>query len=214
MELWQRLLDFIYPRRCPSCNAFLGNGEHWCATCLQKSILLRRLPLHKKEKQCICELYALGRYHGVLGKLIKELKYKGQRCHTKPLQTFVQTATKQLELPPIDIAFYVPLHQARYRERGFNQVELIFDEFVRQRCMTMGCLERCRPTKRQYELKLHERQLNLKKAFSLRQPDVQGKNCLLFDDVATTGATLFDCARLLRERGAANVYALVLASDR
>jgi predicted amidophosphoribosyltransferase len=65
-----------------------------------------------------------------------------------------------------------------------------------------------------YELSGREREKNLKNAFAVTGIEaLTGKNILLIDDIFTTGATMTECARVLRSAGAGAVYAVVLASD-
>ncbi|MGS0755424.1 ComF family protein [Roseateles sp. GG27B] len=71
-----------------------------------------------------------------------------------------------------------------------------------------------RDTARQAQLPLRDRSANVKHAFALepgRAPELRGKRVVLLDDVMTSGATLFEIARVLRSAGAANVQAWVLA---
>ena len=75
-------------------------------------------------------------------------------------------------------------------------------------------LERVYFTKAQYNLTKKDRLKNLKNAFSLKKnSSVMNKNCLLVDDIYTTGITMSICAGVLKEHGAAKIYGLVLASD-
>ena len=65
-----------------------------------------------------------------------------------------------------------------------------------------------------YQLSAEERQHNLQGAFRVKEGTaLAGKRILLVDDIMTTGATLYACARELRQSGAASVTAIVLASD-
>lgn len=78
--------------------------------------------------------------------------------------------------------------------------------------VSANLLLRVRPTKVQAGLSRRERRLNLKGAFELsRWKDVEGKTVLLVDDVFTTGATLNECAKILKSNGARRVNVLTLA---
>ena len=115
----------------------------------------------------------------------------------------------------------MPLHEARRKERGFNQVELIFADWLKaQGIVVQKPLERRRATLPQYGLGEKERRRNMRGAFFLREAgedgagELLGKRILLLDDIMTTGETLLSCAAVLRQTGAASVQVLVLASDR
>lgn len=76
-------------------------------------------------------------------------------------------------------------------------------------------LVRTRKTTPQFDLKYEERQENVKGAFSLNQRlntnNLSGLSFCLVDDVATTGSTIFECAKVLKKSGAENVWAICLA---
>jgi len=113
------------------------------------------------------------------------------------------------------MAVPVPLHKERYRERGFNQVELIFGDWLKGQGLPLErALVRTKRTGPLYKMRPAERRKSLKDAFSVAQDvDVSGKRILLLDDILTTGATLSACAAVLRHAGAERVDVLVFASD-
>jgi ComF family protein len=123
-------------------------------------------------------------------------------------------AGKILPLRDIDVILPVPLHGRRLYERGFNQALLLADR-IGSRFSLPVCydnLVRIRPTRPQVELSGRDRVKNVAGAFSLIAP-LAVKNCrvLLIDDVFTTGATMNECAKVLKRAGAAHVAALTLA---
>ena len=107
----------------------------------------------------------------------------------------------------------VPLHPARLRERGFNQAELLAKILAQKINIPLGrALERIRYTTTQTAFDRVERMENLYGAFRLRKKiGVRGLHVLLVDDILTTGSTLSECARVLREAGAQSVYAVTAA---
>ncbi len=104
----------------------------------------------------------------------------------------------------------VPIHTRRLRERGFNQAFLLAKELSKLNGVEVNdILIRTRKTKSQTSLGRAERKENIKDAFALKAgADVKGKAFILIDDVCTTGATLEECARILKENGAREVLAL------
>jgi ComF family protein len=112
-----------------------------------------------------------------------------------------------------DVIVPVPLHPARERERGFNQAALLARSLaVRTGLPVKPVLERIRYTTTQTAFDRAERMENLHNAFRLRRrQDVQGLRVLLVDDVLTTGSTLSECARVLKQARASSVYAATAA---
>ncbi|MFA6447992.1 MAG: ComF family protein [bacterium] len=107
----------------------------------------------------------------------------------------------------------VPLHPLKILQRGFNQSEFFADGFGRQlKVEQMPCLVRRRYTRPQSLLPLKEREKNVRGAFAVsRNAPIAGKKLILIDDVMTSGATVYECARALKEGGAAEVYIFTIA---
>jgi phosphoribosylpyrophosphate synthetase len=110
----------------------------------------------------------------------------------------------------------VPLHPAKRRQRGFNQAELIAGAMMKRlrhpHRRSSVILRRRRQTESQTGLTREQRALNLRGAFAAEsRGEVDGRSFLLVDDVLTTGATVCECARVLRRGGAAGVWVATVA---
>jgi len=114
---------------------------------------------------------------------------------------------------PVEVVAPVPLGKARMKERGYNQVGLVAMPLAHLCNWTYEprALARARETRSQVGLTAVERKENVAGAFRGDPARVSGKNVLLMDDVATTGATLSACAEALMQAGAVKVYSLTLA---
>ncbi|MCP4540987.1 MAG: ComF family protein [Chloroflexi bacterium] len=117
---------------------------------------------------------------------------------------------------PIDVVVSVPLHAARFRERGYNQAALLAREMARRTGLSVNekVLIRQRATVSQIELDASQRKENVRAAFCCSGDELAGKRVLLIDDVCTTGATLEACAIALYDEDALSVQALTLARAR
>ena len=115
----------------------------------------------------------------------------------------------------IDIVMPVPLHPDRFRERGYNQSELLAKAFADSAELPFetSSLFRSKYTKPQAGLKATTRRNNVQDAFSVLGI-VDGQRILLIDDVVTTGSTLSASADALLDAGAATVSAYCLARAR
>lgn len=213
-EGWQLLLDFLFPPHCPVCHAYVPKRGDWCAACLQEAQKPHTILLSAPMRSLIGTAWALGIYRGGLRGLIHALKYKKQRGTLPYIKTFL--AHTALVLPAdYDFAVPVPLHRQREKWRGFNQVEIIFQDWLTQKGILLRrALVRKKKTIPLYDHTPQERREILRQAFALADDiDVKGRNILLLDDILTTGATLHACAAVLKQAGAAHVDILVFASD-
>ena len=167
---------------------------------------------------------ALGPYDGTLREMLHALKYDGRRSIAPPLSRMMREHGADI-LEDADVVVPVPLHRRRQRERGFNQAEDLASGLGRP---VLRALSRVRPTTPQVDLSREQRVGNVAGAFAIRggnrtpfrlfdqndspeQRPLQGQIVVLVDDVATTGATLEACARLLKRAGAVDVLALTAA---
>jgi len=108
----------------------------------------------------------------------------------------------------------VPLSREQRRRRGFNQSERLAVELARRLALPVCTLmlQRVRDTRPQVRLSASERARNVRGAFQAAGRDqVADQVVLLVDDVLTTGATLNECARVLKRAGAADVYGITMA---
>jgi ComF family protein len=126
----------------------------------------------------------------------------------RPMITSIQKLNWSL-----NIITSVPLGLVRFKERGYNQATLLARPIALYLNIPFSTkiLFRTRETKTQVGLSIIERKENMEGAFTARHELVQGKNVLVVDDVATTGATLNACAKALMDEGASNVYGFSLA---
>lgn len=114
-----------------------------------------------------------------------------------------------------DLVVPVPLHWWRKWQRGFNQAEVLGRGVARRLAIPFADpLVRHRSTRQQFGLAKPARQANVRGAFSLRrgqQRIISGKIVVVVDDVIATGSTIEECAKVLRQEGAKEVWGLVIA---
>lgn len=238
MNLLHRFLDIIYPPRCPVCGSFQdgdreGAGISICGACLEGFSLIPSprcsvcgRPFSSGIEDHLCEACLRKRpfydwtaapylYEGTMMEALHRLKYGGKSHLAGPLGALLADFAvdsfgemgKALVMP-------VPLHPKRLRERGFNQGLLLARPVARRLGADLDylSLRRIKDTRSQTGLKSDERRKNVRRAFELIDPGaVKKRTVILVDDVATTGSTLNECARVLRRSGARKVFCLVLA---
>ncbi|MDD5018550.1 MAG: ComF family protein, partial [Eubacteriales bacterium] len=155
--------------------------------------------------------YALYRYDGAVKKIVKGYKYGGKKWLSRFMAAGLSRAAA-CKFDGISCICHVPLHKKRRKIRGFDQAEELARRVARAAGLPYVCaLKRVKNTKTQTRLSEKERRENIKGAFE-KAADVFG-NVLLIDDVLTTGATAAECAGVLKEAGAKNVYVLTFAKS-
>jgi ComF family protein len=180
-----------------------------------------RCGLCRRIEPAFARAAAYGSYESGLRELIHLLKYGGVRPAANVLGRMLAEAIAALEpgFPPDSVAVIpVPLHHTRLRQRGFNQAELIARAAMKvsglgdRLHLCAAVLERKRETTSQIGLTSHQRRENLRGAFRVARPEaVSGREVLVVDDVYTTGATVSECARVLRRAGATKVWVATVA---
>jgi ComF family protein len=164
---------------------------------------------------------AYGSYDGGLRELIHLLKYASVRPAANVLGRMLAEAIAELETEfgaEAVTVVPVPLHRSKFCEREFNHAAVIAraamkligaPEHLR---LCADALKRTRETVSQTGLTSHQRRLNVRGAFAVAQREaVQGHEVLVVDDVYTTGATVSECARVLRRAGATKVWVATVA---
>lgn len=180
-----------------------------------------RCGLCRRIEPVFVRAVAYGSYEGGLRELIHLLKYSGVRPAANVLGRMLADAIAELALESqadVSLVVPVPLYRTRLREREFNHAELIARIAIKlsresahlQLCPSV--LERKRETQSQTGLTRHQRRENVRGAFGVSPPEaVKGRTVLLVDDVYTTGATVSECARVLRRAGATKVWVATVA---
>jgi ComF family protein len=165
------------------------------------------------SRRLIDRARAVGEYDGALREIIHALKYEKRRSLASGIAALMRESGRPL-LDSVEWVVPVPLHYRRERARGFNQAR----ELARHLGLSMAePLARVRHTVSQIELPADRRHANVLGAFHIkrqicrRRLNLTGTRILLVDDVSTTGATLEACAQVLKEAGAAEVFALTAA---
>lgn len=223
-SLLQPLFEFVYPPVCLACERFLPHsssnvcGECWMTVRrVQRTDTLyhdMRDRLRARELTDLASPFYFEK-DGTLQILIHQLKYDEMTIAGVELgrQVAVAMATLFGEIPDATLV-PVPLHAAKERERGYNQSVYIARGIQSLTGLPVSArlLRRRKNTPSQTHLNREERLANVQDAFELaRDARVEGASFILVDDVITTGATIQECARVLKEHGAHRVYAASIA---
>jgi len=214
------LLDLLFPRQ-----SLTGTEGTFISDTERKEMTLTPLLLHteilrKRGLRYIDAIVAAGQYDesDELKKMILTFKYKRVPAFADDLALRMHDAMHGLLLPPRiaedpPVLCPIPLHWIRKNERGFNQAEELALRIAHTCGWTMQeLLFRVRRTGHQAHRNRAERLTALVGAFSVRPEISIPKRIILIDDLSTTGATLEECARMLKNAGAVHVSGLVAAA--
>ena len=193
---------------CLCCGRFFdGVAEpHLCADCLEK-----RPPYTRHRSGA--------RYEGIAREIILLYKYRGYSVLSGFLADFLTESLEREEdlWSGVDALVPVPLYPAKEKSRGFNQALLLARRLAKKKRLPIlkRCLVKVRPTAAQTSLDGRAREANLRGAFQARRSSrLRGKVVLLVDDVYTTGSTIRECSRTLKEAGVKEVRAVTIARAR
>ncbi len=215
------LVDAVFPPRCAGCDrrgqwlcdacdaTWERFASPWCERC--------GVPSHltcccAEMSETLSRVRSVGPFDGWLHNAIIHLKYHGESARAAHLGELLAGAIDDDTLLKADGIVPVPLHPRRFRDRGYNQAELL----ARRAATLSGVplvpvLRRVRDTPRQVGSNLAQRHGNVAGAFHADTAICRGKHLLIVDDVLTTGATLASCAEALRAAGTTSVSVLTLA---
>ena len=209
------LLRLLFPPRCLFCGALLPRGtEEVCEDC-RRTVLLSADPPRAEKGAFYAQAVAALPYEGAVRKAVHAFKFRGRQSSARPLARLMAHALRTRMDAPFDVITHVPTNERNLRRRGYDHAELLARElagFTGKPAVPL--LKKTRRTEAMFGLKPAERRANVLGAFVFCGDPalVRGKTVLLADDVLTTGATMSECARVLREAGAARVYGVAAAA--
>ena len=215
--MWQVLKELIlaifYPHYCPACHVE-GPGL-LCEACRRSTYAPGYLELKKETVPHLDAVYRLYRYEGGVKRALHGLKYEKRRDYLDRMGEEVLHHEADLEPLFTGNPFVValPTDPKRRKTRGYEIPPAIFGPYLKKHAMILTqALWRQKATKPQYGLSRAERRENLLGSFAFHPVKLDG-TVIVIDDIATTGASLEEAARLLKEGGAEKVVGLVLASN-
>ena len=219
------LLAFIFPPRCIFCGTLLSPSVNLevCGSCYEKipflsddaSGVFNQTLLNSccDDIICVCE------YSGIIKESLKRFKFYNKASYHRTFARLLADKVKKMtKSRNFDIIVSVPLYKDKERARGYNQARLISKLLSRYTGMKehSQLLSRVRDTGSQSLIHARDqRYKNIKDAFKVNDIDgVKGKSLIIVDDILTTGFTIGECSRVLKEAGAREIVAAVIASGR
>lgn len=226
------VLELIFPSQCFGCGK---EGGFLCADCREKLYFIPpscfickklkpgfgRIPAGRtcescrKNSQIYAYLSPLS-YNGISCELIHGLKYRRITSLDAILARILAEYLSKfaISFPENSVVIPIPMHRSRLRVRGFNQSELIANHLGE--LINLGVesriLQKTKKTDPQVGLSGEKRRNNITGSFSVTNPTlIKQRDIILVDDVKTTGATLEEAARALKNAGAGKIWAVTVA---
>lgn len=211
------ILDFLFPARCVGCGASIS---YFCQKCLSDSP-----PAERESASWIFPMFDYR--HPPIKKALWLLKYKNRKgvagtfakvLHGRILEELSDLNIMQNFRDPILIP--IPLSKQRQKERGYNQAELLCKELVKldngvNFKLESGILIKPKDTEHQARIKNRSMRLkNIIGSFAIKtgaENLIAKRNIILIDDILTTGATLTEAKKILKQSGARKIIAFTVA---
>ncbi|HOQ02143.1 MAG TPA: ComF family protein [Acetivibrio clariflavus] len=217
----ERILDLVFPPKCIFCNKILnyGTGICICESCSlnipyfsEKNLNLIKSNSYFDDIICVCE------YSGIIKEALIKYKFFNKPSFGRTFARLIYNRIKEkTNLGEIDLIVSVPLHRKKEQLRGYNQSYLIAKQLGKLlgTKVSKNILIRTKNTDSQSLLNRVERLRNVKDAFSVTDTNaIKDKSILIVDDIFTTGSTLNECCRILKDAGARRITAIVVATGR
>ena len=232
----QAILDMLYPVRCPVCgDIVIPKGRKICSPCEKKLQLITQprckkcsKPIDQDESEYCSDCkrkeyhfkygYSLWVYDSIMKKSISDFKYHYRKEYAKYyIEKVILNYKDTINRMAPDILVPVPIHKSKYRERGYNQTEILANGIAKGLNIPVlpHLLVRDKKTLPQKQLSDKERLRNLQEAFILNDKVFSEyprkiKSILLIDDIYTTGSTIEACTNVLMRNGIENIYFITL----
>jgi len=216
-NILEKLINIIYPPKCGICGKF--SKEFLCKKCenfLKSQAKFEIIENQDIEKYFDKHLYIF-QYEGIIRKEILEYKFKEKTYLYKTFVNFLLKNEKFFEfLKSYDTIIPVPISKKRQKERGYNQSLLIAKELSKQleiKCIN-NCLIKTKNVIEQSKLKKEDRIRNIQGIYKLNNKErLKNKNIIIIDDIYTTGSTVNECSKILRQAQPKEICVLTLAKD-
>jgi ComF family protein len=219
--MFEQILNLVFPPKCIFCKKILNIGAklYICEDCCTKipymkngNIKLIKASNYYDDIICVCE------YSGIIKEALIRYKFFNKPSYYRTFaQLLYNKINEMTEWEKVDIIISVPLYRKKERQRGYNQSHLISKHLGKLLGIKVdgSLIIRTKNTDSQSLLNRVERLQNVKDAFQVTDAKaVYGKSILILDDIFTTGTTLNECCKVLKNSGARKITAAVIATGR
>lgn len=212
----KKVLDLLYPPVCGICGK--QHDENLCSKCKVIIKKIEKGQFFSYKNTYFDKHFYLFLYEGIIREKLIQYKFQNQNYLC---DFFVKILLNNEKISGIlekyDIIIPVPMYQKKEKRRGYNQTSLIAKRLAKNTKSLEydgTSLKKIKDTQTQSSLNKLDRMKNIKNAYKvLNEQKIKKKKIILLDDIYTTGATVNECAKVLRKAGAKEILVLTIAKD-
>ena len=214
-NIYKKILSWIYPNKCICCKNIVSADRNICDKCIsyiRGNSKITKI-FYKKSSAVLCASAIKYNYH--IKSAIWKFKFRNMKFYadifSEEMYMAVSTYFKDINF---DYISCVPLHKSKFKERGYNQSELLAKSLSKKlNAKFVPILVKNKNNLSQHDLSFTEREINIKGVYSINDGVNidKSKKLLLCDDILTTGNTLKECIKTLKENNFNNIYCVTLA---
>lgn len=223
------ILEILYPPKCTFCKNLLTTtnkeNKYICKTCHQslpfifndiskisdRDIYYKFLNRNYYFKECISVFF----YEGIIATSIRKFKFYNKLSFSSLFSYYISLFVNDFYSDVnFDFITYIPMYKLKEKQRGYNQAKLLAKNISKILKIPLSeLLIKIKDNQIQHNLPANMRINNVKNIYkALNIQNINEKTILLIDDIVTTGSTLNEASKILKENGAKNIYCATIAT--
>lgn len=215
MNFINSALDYFFP---PICGMYGKINENYiCNNCYENIKKIKKCVINEYNNRNFSKHLYIFRYEGIIRNKIIEYKFEDKGYLYKMFAKIILSDKKTCNfIKKYDVIIPVPISKKRKKKRGYNQSELVANELAQKlnQDIWTDIIIKKKDNKPQSELNKLERIKNVEDIYEINKPiEVKNKKVLLLDDIYTTGSTVNEIARKLKQNQTQEIGVITLAKD-
>ena len=215
MNFINSALDYFFPPICGMCGEI--NENYICNNCYENIKKIKKCVINEYNNRNFSKHLYIFRYEGIIRNKIIEYKFEDKGYLYKMFAKIIVSDKKTCNfIKKYDVIIPVPISKKRKKKRGYNQSELVANELAQKlnQDIWTDIIIKKKDNKPQSELNKLERIKNVEDIYEINKPiEVKNKKVLLLDDIYTTGSTVNEIARKLKQNQTQEIGVITLAKD-
>ena len=215
MNFINSALDYFFPPICGMCGEI--NENYICNNCYENIKKIKKCVINEYNNRNFSKHLYIFKYEGIIRNKIIEYKFEDRGYLYKMFAKIILSDKKTCNfIKKYDVIIPVPISKKRKKKRGYSQSELVANELAQKlnQDIWTDIIIKKKDNKPQSELNKLERIKNVEDIYEINKPiEVKNKKVLLLDDIYTTGSTVNEIARKLKQNQTQEIGVITLAKD-